>query len=174
MTCCCQVYKLRVDGEVTGDVVAALRRGLTHADYKYYPLDVSLAGRTGSSVWMNLTLPAGSRVRCPPPPPPRTHTPLCFLLCFWLCTVACVLTGLVLGRGGGLALGAGVCVQSVKLVWRRPHPLVALFPRMQPQPLRSMFDIFGLNIARLIRTEVGPYKLGTLPSGAALQVRFLS
>jgi hypothetical protein len=41
---------------------------------------------------------------------------------------------------------------------------------VQPQPLRGVFDVFGLRVNRMIRTEVGPYKLGTLPKGAALQV----
>ncbi len=61
-----QVYSLRVEGTVTGDVVAALRRGVTVSDVRHPPLDVAVRGHTGSSVWMSLTLPAGGRVRAHP------------------------------------------------------------------------------------------------------------
>ena len=42
--------------------------------------------------------------------------------------------------------------------------------QLQTQNLRQLFGIFGLKIDRMIRTEVGPYKLGDLPKGAALKV----
>jgi 16S rRNA U516 pseudouridylate synthase RsuA-like enzyme len=53
-----------------------------------------------------------------------------------------------------------------------PHDLsfTRVIQPWQSQTVRSLFDVFGLKIDRMIRSELGPYKLGELPRGSALQV----
>lgn len=44
----------------------------------------------------------------------------------------------------------------------------------QNQEIRKLLRHFGLYVNRLIRTQYGPYRLGSLPRGAALRVPYLN